>query len=180
MFDRFTPEARHVVVLSQEEARGAGDDAIRAEHLLLAVLVGGGVGQRVLEGLGVEPGRVRPVAASLSSERADANALATIGIDLEEVRRCAETTFGPGALDGDRSRGRRGSPSTIPFSSSARAGLEGALAETDRRRSGQITDGHVLLALLAGDQAPAARLLRRLDVDPADVRLRLEEAMAPI
>lgn len=37
-FSRFTPRARNVVVASQEEARAAGNDEIRPEHLVLGLL----------------------------------------------------------------------------------------------------------------------------------------------
>jgi hypothetical protein len=46
----------------------------------------------------VEPNGVRPL---------DAEALAAIGIDLDEVRRRVEETFGPGALERTRAARRR-------------------------------------------------------------------------
>lgn len=180
MFERFTHEAKHVVVVAQSVARETGHDEIRAEHLLLAVLTGDGVGRRVLEGLGVEPGRARSAIAALAADDGDADALATLGVDVQEVRRRAEASFGAGALGRpDRRRGwRRVAAAHVPFTASAVDGLDGALTEASRRRSRKIDDGHVLLALLARDQAPAARLLRGLGVAPADARSALEEAMA--
>ena len=38
MFERFTSQARHVVVLAQEEARGLGHNYIGTEHILLGLL----------------------------------------------------------------------------------------------------------------------------------------------
>ena len=38
MFERFTQEAREVVVLAQEEARALGHNYIGTEHLLLALV----------------------------------------------------------------------------------------------------------------------------------------------
>jgi ATP-dependent Clp protease ATP-binding subunit ClpC len=38
MFERFTPKARHVVVLSQEEARALGHNYIGTEHILLGLI----------------------------------------------------------------------------------------------------------------------------------------------
>ena len=60
MFERFTGRARHVVVLSQEEARGLSHNYIGTEHLLLALLhrrdglpnQEDGVAPAVLEGSG--------------------------------------------------------------------------------------------------------------------------------
>ncbi|MFD8828697.1 Clp protease N-terminal domain-containing protein [Streptomyces sp. NPDC059605] len=37
-FSRFTPRARNVVMAAQNEARGAGNDEIRTEHLVLGLL----------------------------------------------------------------------------------------------------------------------------------------------
>ena len=39
MFDRFTPRARQVIVLAQEEARRAGHPYIGTEHLVLGLLL---------------------------------------------------------------------------------------------------------------------------------------------
>jgi hypothetical protein len=54
MFTRFTPAARRVVVLAQEQARGLRHDYIGTEHLLLGVLAEGeGVGAQALQGAGI-------------------------------------------------------------------------------------------------------------------------------
>jgi len=57
MFERFTEEARHVVVMAQEEARSLGHAYIGTEHILLGLLRVeeelGGDGQRPLEAVGV-------------------------------------------------------------------------------------------------------------------------------
>ena len=53
MFDRFTERARNVVALAQEEARGLGHNYIGTEHLLLGLLRGEGVANRVLHDLGL-------------------------------------------------------------------------------------------------------------------------------
>src|SRR5688500_6308737 len=37
-FSRFTPRARNVVVISQNEAKNAGNDLIRPEHLILGLI----------------------------------------------------------------------------------------------------------------------------------------------
>ncbi|APA99730.1 Clp protease N-terminal domain-containing protein [Nocardia seriolae] len=55
MFERFTDTARHVIVASQEEARGLGHDWIGTEHLLLGILrVGDPIAGRTLAGLGLD------------------------------------------------------------------------------------------------------------------------------
>ena len=60
MFERFTEQARQVVVLAQEEARTFKHDHIGTEHLLLGVLRGrDGAGVQILESLDVTVERVR-------------------------------------------------------------------------------------------------------------------------
>ena len=59
MFDRFTERARNVVALAQEEARALGHNYIGTEHLLLGLLRGDGVANRVLRDLGFEVDAVR-------------------------------------------------------------------------------------------------------------------------
>lgn len=71
MFERFTPAARRVVVLSQEEARMLHHNHIGPEHVLLGVLHAG-------EGDG-------------------ARLLAEAGVTLEGARRVVEDTIGTGS-----------------------------------------------------------------------------------
>jgi ATP-dependent Clp protease ATP-binding subunit ClpC len=59
LFDRFTERARNVVALAQEEARGLGHNYIGTEHLLLGLLRGEGVANRVLTDLGFNVDAVR-------------------------------------------------------------------------------------------------------------------------
>lgn len=60
MFEAFTDEARHVVVLAQEEARSLNHDHIGTEHMLLGVLHGHhGVAVEALRSLGVSQEMVR-------------------------------------------------------------------------------------------------------------------------
>jgi ATP-dependent Clp protease ATP-binding subunit ClpA len=55
MFERFTPPARRVVVLAQEEARQLQHNYIGTEHVLLGLISGepGGLPARVLGGIGL-------------------------------------------------------------------------------------------------------------------------------
>ncbi len=60
MFDRFTEQARKVVVLAQEEALRLGHDYIGTEHILLGLVKEGeGVAVRALSNLNVTPSKVR-------------------------------------------------------------------------------------------------------------------------
>jgi hypothetical protein len=60
VFERFTQQARQVVVWAQEEARGLLDDYIGTEHILVGLLrEGQGLAARVLESHGVTVERAR-------------------------------------------------------------------------------------------------------------------------
>jgi ATP-dependent Clp protease ATP-binding subunit ClpC len=66
VFERFTDEARHVVVLAQEEARLLRHDYIGTEHILLALLhVDGGVAARALRSVGVSRSEARDAVAAI-------------------------------------------------------------------------------------------------------------------
>ena len=106
MFERFTDDARAVVVQAQEHARRLGHRYIGCEHLLLAVASAGEPASAVLREHGVTPEAVntqivrfagRGPSAGLFAA-ADHNALAAIGIDLDAVRARIEEVFGPGAF----------------------------------------------------------------------------------
>ncbi|WP_055525216.1 Clp protease N-terminal domain-containing protein [Streptomyces graminilatus] len=62
-FSRFTPRARNVVVLSQEEAKTAGNDQIRTEHLILGLVADPeSLGVKAITAQGVSPDSVREAA----------------------------------------------------------------------------------------------------------------------
>lgn len=166
MFERFTHTARDVVVRAQEEAAALGHDHIGSEHLLLGVASGNASAARVLRGLGVEPDHLRVEADTL-----DADALASIGIDLGEVRRRVEASFGPGALARRRRRCARGRVLGYrPMSPHAKHALELALREAVTLGDRQIGPEHILLGLARDADSGAARALRRCGTSPGAVR----------
>ena len=60
MFERFTDRSRRVVVLAQEEARMLNHEYVGTEHILLGLIrEDEGAATRVLNGLGVDPNRIR-------------------------------------------------------------------------------------------------------------------------
>jgi ATP-dependent Clp protease ATP-binding subunit ClpC len=59
MYERFTADARKVVTLAQDEARGLGHGAIGPEHVLLGLLGAPGAAGRVLGDLGLTAERGR-------------------------------------------------------------------------------------------------------------------------
>lgn len=170
MFEVFTRSARAAVVMAQEEARMMGHDHVGTEHVLLGTLAcGNGPGARALAGTGVDGDHARDRVNRLGDEQdegLDADALATVGIDLEEVRRATEETFGPGALD----RPRQWRSGHIPFDHYAKKCLELALREAVNHGHKEINDGHVLLGILRGEPNPATGVLAQLGVDLAELR----------
>ena len=106
MFERFTQEARTVVVLASEHARRLGHRYMGGEHILLAAVSAGQPASAVLRAHGVTPElveeeivrRVGLGAGAGLFGGLDKDALATIGIDLDAVRARIEASFGPQAL----------------------------------------------------------------------------------
>lgn len=173
MFERFTQDARAVVIEAQEQARALGSREITAEHLLLGILAGrDNPATRALHQFGIEHDAVAQRAQGLGT--ADTQALEAIGVDLDAIRERVEASFGPGALDRParrRSRfpGRRGG-GHIPFTSSAKGALEHSLRQAIALNDKTITTEHILLGLMAETSGLAARTLSSLGADPAQVR----------
>jgi ATP-dependent Clp protease ATP-binding subunit ClpA len=183
MFERFTTDARGVVVAARELAAARGDRWVGTEHMLLAVVEDDTAVARALASLGLTAERVR---AGLEAPP-PSDALRHLGIDLDAVRRRAEEVFGPGALDqpfeeAPRRRWRRGRSGACPtdsesskggtrprFSTDGKKALELALREAIRLGSREITVEHVLLGVVRAD-GPATRLVSSLGVEPGDVR----------
>lgn len=167
MFERFTNRARTVVAGSQDEARRLGGREIGPEHLLLGLLAeGGGVGARVLAGLGIDRSAVLAEIGGLGDQ--DADALRAIGIDIDEVRRRAEAVFGPGALDRPPAQrgffGRRQRPvgGHLPFGTPAKEVLAAALRAATARHDNYIGTEHLLLGLMSDTGNTATVILGRL------------------
>ena len=104
MFDRFTVQARRVVAQAEAEARGFAHPWLGTEHLFLGVLAQPDTrAAGVLAKFGVRLDSARDALTAVVGRGgipdADAAALRTVGIDLDQVRRAAEASFGPGALD---------------------------------------------------------------------------------
>ena len=171
MFERFSEEARWVVVHAQEEARDQRSERIEPVHLLLALSRDPGRGGTTLRGAGVEPDGVR--SALLRSRRdLDADALAAVGIDLDAVRSAAEAAFGPGALD----RGKPMPTGHLPFSDECKRVLEQTLRFVARHQQKRIDSGHVLVGLLAVADPTVTRVLQQLGTDPNALREQASDA----
>jgi ATP-dependent Clp protease ATP-binding subunit ClpA len=158
MFERFTKEARAAVTGTQEECRATAGDRIGTAHLLLALLHGDGPAARALRAA---------VARRAGTADIDAEALRTLGIDLDAVREAAESSFGEGALDAPAGRFRKGH---IGFDPKSKKALELALRHAVRLRHNRIGGGHILLGLLHDDDTEAVRVLTAEGVDVAALR----------
>ena len=107
MFERFTPDARTVVIHAQEHARRLGHRSVGCEHLLLAVAATGQPAGAVLRERGITPEhveeeivrRVGPGGGVGLFGDLDRDALSAIGIDLDAVRARIEASFGAEALN---------------------------------------------------------------------------------
>lgn len=168
MFERFTAAARAVVLSAQEHALEATHTEITAADVLAAVLDESGVAARVLRELGLSDHR-RLTELAESATASDREALGSIGIDLEAIRRRAEQAFGPGALDRPRRQraglfGRRGG-SHLRFSAEAKQALELALRESTDEGHGYLGSEHLFLGLLGTRQGSSLALLRQLGIN---------------
>ena len=158
-----TPEARQVLVTAQDEARFLRHGYVGTEHLLIALLVlGAGAGVERLTAAGVSADDARDLARGAFEATGKANpyipddkVLASVGVDLDAVRRRTEATFGSGALPG-----RVGSP---PFTARAGACL---LAATERPGA-ETTPDDLLAGILADPDSVATRALLDEGVDIA-------------
>lgn len=174
MFERFTSAARECVANAQEEAAGLGHGYIGTEHLLIA-LAGerAGLAGEVLRALGVGQEELRAVLpAGAAPPGIDADALATIGIDLNEVRRRTEEAFGPGALEAGRRR-RRTEGGYVPFTPKSKKALELALRSALHLHDDFIGTEHLLLGVARVEEDAGAKLLAERGI----TRDRLEAAI---
>jgi hypothetical protein len=230
MFERFTGRARRVVVQAQHNARRYGHNFIGPEHLFLGVVADeDDPVSAVLRDLGLTPERTEAEFARLTGSQPrdpaadpatipgaptpipaepganplaglDADALASIGIDLDEVRTRIEATFGPGALSRAipcrpprrplhrrllRRRGpghparRPGRPGPgsprghIPFTPRAKKSMELSLREALSLGDNYIGMEHLALALTSMRDGLVPKILADLDVSPATIRAAL-------
>jgi ATP-dependent Clp protease ATP-binding subunit ClpA len=170
MFERFTTRSRQVVATSIEVATAAGAAEVRPDHLLVAVLRDeSSLATRVLAGLGAVPQDL--VARIESSDRFaaglgedDAAALASIGIDLDEVLRAIGDEQPP--------------PSRRPrFSRAGKKVLELSLREAIALRHNYIGTEHLLLGMVRAGDPVTRDLLDSLGVTPQQLRAAISKAV---
>lgn len=162
MFERFHEDARQAVVLARREAALMGQRNIGCSHLLLGIMSEpDGPGALALSAAGLDVAGLRAriaAAARPPAEPLDADALASLGIDLDAVRRATEATFGQGALDRAAAPRRESPPfGGMRLTRPAKKSLELALRAAAKLHSGHISSGHLVLGLI--DQGNNGALL---------------------
>lgn len=174
MFERFTHEARETVVQARVEARRLHSDRIGTEHLLLALLAQETPTTAVLARHGLDRESVTAAVAAGSDDDLDADALGTLGIDLDAVRERVEAAFGPGALDR-----RRGGPADgyLPFAPRAKKVLELSLRETLAMKQKSISDGHIALGLIREGQGLAMKVVADRGIDGERLAAEIRRAL---
>ena len=188
MFERFTDKARMVVILAKAKATERGDQ-IRPVYMLYALASAEGVAARALASLGVDADSVEglfdstaPLRSPLEGEATsgDAEALAAIGIDLDEIKRRIEESFGPGALERVplAQQGPLNWTGRMTLTRESKQSLAFALKEARAMHHNYIGTEHLLLGLLStaernprGEFTPDS--LRELGIDPAQARQRV-------
>jgi len=206
VFERFSRDARAVVISTQDLCQGLGVDEVRPVHLVLALTEEGSAVRDLLAAHGITTDAVAdclgvappPPPAPLGDD--DAAALRSLGIDLDAIREAVERQFGEGALDADATdepagqragrpprpgdgdddtgaaRGRFGLGTHIRFGRGAKKVLELSLREALRTGAREIRTEHIALGVLRADDEAVAMLLRTLGTDPRAVRADLEDS----
>jgi ATP-dependent Clp protease ATP-binding subunit ClpA len=174
MFERFTTGAREAVQRARAERQALGHRFIGTEHLLLGLLdEGAGGAYAVLHRNGLHRDGVRAEVRRLSSSaplgEADAEALRTIGIDLDEVRARVEEEFGEGALQAPSPQRQGGGD----FSRRAKKVLELSLREAIHLKHRSIGPEHLLLGMLREGEGLALKIMH-------DAGLRLDDLRAQV
>jgi ATP-dependent Clp protease ATP-binding subunit ClpA len=118
----------------------------------------------VLTTAGVSYPKAREAVLTALGGGFDADALATIGIDVEAVRRAVDANFGPGALERvvAGQEARRGG---LPFTRRAKKVIELSQREAAALKHKYIGTEHILLAILREGNGLAAQVLGRLAPD---------------
>lgn len=174
MFERFTRDARQVVIEAQRDAAEVGAPEVTPLHLLVAMLrAREGTAAQLLTRLGVsiddvaaEAGRVRRRGGI---SEADAEALGEFGIDVEQIIDRIEEVHGPAALAGT---GRSAKGKHIRFADDSKKTLELTLKEVVRMGGRELGSEHILLALTVL-RGPAADVLAGFDVNAPRLRQAL-------
>ena len=171
---RFTPDGRQVIRHALAEARELGHPCMADEHVLLGVLRhGGGQGAALLEANGLDLATARAellrVGPTIEPAADPASALRAIGVDIEDVRRRLEASFGSEALRvaerrvrrRPRWRGGHPRPSPLCVHLLAKRSFELAAGFATQRGDAGIGPDHLLYGVLQDARDPLGTQLSR-------------------
>ena len=164
MFERFEPAARQAFADARQEAGRAGQDQIRSEHVLIGLLREPGAAADALTAAGLSVAALRAHIRQGDNNAPaglDADALSTLGIDLDAVRRATDAAFGPGALDRAAVRGQ----ARLPVAGDAKQVLGRAVHQAQLLGQREITSGHMLIGILESRRSGALTALTRAGAD---------------
>jgi ATP-dependent Clp protease ATP-binding subunit ClpA len=155
MFERYSNEAKRVLVKAQDLAVELGSRYIGARHLLYGCAeVEEDTAGQPLRDLGITGATIRqllPREEETAVGSVDSDALRAIGIDYDAVRATVEQNFGPGALEAAPDRRAAAGPRKPPFTPEAKRSLELALRVAIELHAERIVPGHLVLGLLRLD-----------------------------
>ena len=162
--------AQRYLAAGADEARRLGHPFVGTEHVLLALSRDpNGAAARILRQLDVDHAAISEsscLAAGTPAPQIDPEELATLGIDLDNVRTRLDETFGPGALE----QAGAGCLGIMPH-------LKIALAyAVDYAGEGSVKEEQMLLGLLSVSYSLAARILSDLGVTLPEVEAILEQS----
>lgn len=167
--ERFTKEARRVVLVAVEAAQDESAAEVAGPHLLVALL-----DSPVLASFDLS--REEVVGALAAARRkgglseADTEALRGLGIDVDQIVDNIEQSLGEGALATMKTRKKRWLfGNHTPFSSEAKRVLERSLLEAKDLGHNYLGNEHLVLALLA-EGGLAAEVLGAKGVTYGEVR----------
>lgn len=149
MFERFTSEARRVLVRAQDEAEAHKSPFIRRHHILLGVL------------------------AEARQAGVTADVLAAAGIDREALRAALGASL---AASESAVEGGSGTP---PFTREARKALELALREALSLGHHEIADHHLLLGLLRQAEGPLEEVTKAAGLRYGQIRDLVRDRVPP-
>jgi ATP-dependent Clp protease ATP-binding subunit ClpA len=186
VFERLDPDAHAVMTEAIAEARRWHDGYLGTEHVLIAFAANPTVlPEQVRERLAVTADTLRDALERETDGRvaSDEALLATLGIDLGEIRRQTEATFGPAALDrvavrrAPRWRRRRWCFPMLADGLGVMPRVKRALERACARRPGLVNPQGLLLGIVEDDEAMATRLLVLLGIDVSALRIALAAAV---
>jgi ATP-dependent Clp protease ATP-binding subunit ClpA len=147
MFESFVRDTRTVVRAAWKEAQAAGESAVEAEHLLLALSA-----RSEIRKLGLDHDEI---VHALAAE--EERSLAAVGIDLAEY---------DVQVSGSRA-------DSAKLGASAKLAIQRALRITAERGQQRITAANLLLGVLGAEQGRVPRTLRLAGIDVPELRARL-------